>query len=132
MKIYRKGVKSRRRVVKAEDELDVEDTPMPEGEGDVSVDPEATDLLFEAEDVAQLVAEVTGEDVEVTIDDEADNVSFAVGEDIYTVEPDEDVDVLESCKTPKKSSVKASRATRRQTPARRRNTRVIKRGTSRR
>lgn len=130
MKIYRKGVKSRRRVVKAEDELDVDDTPMPEG--DVSVDPEATDLLFEAEDVAQLVAEVTGEDVEVTIDDEADNVSFAVGEDVYTVEPDEDVDVLESCKTPKKSSVKASRATRRQAPARRRNTRVIKRGTSRR
>lgn len=132
MKIYRKGVKNRRRVVKAEDELDVDDTPMPEGEGDVSVDPEATDLLFEAEDVAQLVAEVTGEDVEVTIDDEADNVSFAVGEDVYTVEPDEDVDVLESCKTPKKSSVKASRATRRQIPARRRNTRVIKRGTSRR
>lgn len=132
MKIYRKGVKNRRRVVKAEDELDVEDTPMPAGEGDVSVDPEATDLLFEAEDVAQLVAEVTGEDVEVTIDDEADNVSFAVGEDVYTVEPDEDVDVLESCKTPKKSSVKASRATRRQAPARRRNTRVIKRGTSRR
>ena len=66
MKIYRKGVKNRRRVVKAEDELDVDDTPMPEGEGDVSVDPEATDLLFEAEDVAQLVAEVTGEDVEVT------------------------------------------------------------------
>lgn len=132
MKIYRKGVKSRRRVVKAEDELDVEDTPMPEGDGDVSVDPEATDLLFEAEDVAQLVAEVTGEEVEVTIDDEADNVSFAVGEDVYTVEPDEDVDVLESCKTPKKFSVKASRATRRQEPARRRNTRVIKRGTSRR
>lgn len=131
MKIYRKGVKSSRRIVRAEDELDVDDAPVGD-EGDVSVDPQATDLLFEAEDVAQLVAEVTGDDVEVTIDDENDNVAFAVGDDVYTVEPDEDIEVLESCKTPKKSSVKASRVTRRQAPARRRNTRVIKRGSARR
>ena len=45
---------------------------------DVMLDEEATDLLFEADDVAELVAEVTGEDVEVTSDE--NQVVFAVGE----------------------------------------------------
>ncbi len=36
---------------------------------DVVVEPEATDLLFESEDVAELLAEVTQQPVEVTADD---------------------------------------------------------------
>ena len=55
-----------------------------DGEGEVVVDPAATDLLFEAEDVAELVAEITGEAVEVSVTDDA--VEFAIGEDVYTVE----------------------------------------------
>ncbi len=58
------------------------------------VAPEASDLLFEAEDVAELVAEVTGEPVEVTAEEDA--VVFAVGEDEYTVEADGDEEVLEA------------------------------------
>ena len=77
----------KRRIV-ADDELDVMDT------GSAEVAPEATDLLFEAQDVADLVAEVTGEDVEVSVDDESDEVTFAVGEYEYTVTPDDDVEVL--------------------------------------
>ena len=42
---------------------------------------EATELLFEAQDVADLVAEVTGEDVEV-----AESATFTVGDTDYTVE----------------------------------------------
>lgn len=61
---------------------------------DTTVAPEATDLLFEAEDVAELVAEVTGEPVEVTAEDDA--VTFAVGEDEYIVEADGDEEVLEA------------------------------------
>ena len=62
--------------------------------GEVIVDPEATDLLFEAEDVAELIAEVTGQTVEVTVED--DSVEFAVGEDVYTVEAEGDEEILEA------------------------------------
>ena len=65
------------------------------GEGEVIVDPEATDLLFEAEDVAELIAEVTGEAVEVTVED--DSVEFAVGEDVFTVHAEGDEEMLEAC-----------------------------------
>ena len=43
--------------------------------GVVDVAPEASDLLFEAEDVAELVAEVTGQDVEVAVDEDAVSVA---------------------------------------------------------
>lgn len=118
----------RRKRIMAEDEIDTM------GGGDVAIDPQATDLLFETEDVAELVSEVTGEDVEVTIDDEADTVTFGVGDDEYQVTPDGDEEILESTnlKLRNKRSVKAST---RQSARRRRpicsNTRAVRR-TSRR
>ena len=45
-----------RRPIKADDEVEVVETPV-----ETEVAPEATDLLFETEDVADLLAEVTGE-----------------------------------------------------------------------
>ena len=67
-------------------------------EDEVAVAPEATELLFESEDVAELVAEVTGQPVEVTA--EGDEVTFAVGEgkeaEEFTVTADGDEEVLES------------------------------------
>ena len=51
-------------------------------------------LVFEAEDVAQLVAEVTGEDVEVEADE--NSVVFTVGNYDYTVEPEGTEEILES------------------------------------
>ena len=104
----------RGRRIMADEELDME-MEVESGAGDVSVDPEATDLLFEAEDVAELVAEVTGDVVEVAVDDEADTVVFTVGEgdaaEEFTVEPDGDEEVLEAAtkKTANKKPVKASR-----------------------
>lgn len=100
-----------------EDEI-VDDTVDDAGDvddGEAIVDPAATDLLFEAEDVAELVAEVTGDVVEVAVDDEADTVVFTVGEgdaaEEFTVEPDGDEEVLEAAtkKTVGKKPVKASR-----------------------
>lgn len=86
----------KRRIV-AEDEImdqEMDDVVDEGGAGDVEVAPEATDLLFEAEDVAELVAEVTGEAVEVTVDDDA--VTFAIGDDEFTVEAEGDEEILEA------------------------------------
>lgn len=95
-------INKRSRVV-AEEELDTQVG------GEAVVEPEASDLLFEAEDVAELVAEITGEDVEVTADE--DSVVFAVGNDEYTVEAEGDEEVLEAVRRPlkNKKAVKASR-----------------------
>ena len=81
---------------------------MDEDEGDVNVAPEASELLFETDDVAQLIAEVTGEPVDVTADE--DQVVFAVGDEKFTVEPDGDEELLEAVRKPFKNKrpVKAS------------------------
>lgn len=115
-----------RRVAAAEDvdveDIDVEDV---EDEEDVDVEtqvsPEAADLLFEADDVAQLVAEVTGKPVEVDTDEGSSAVTFSVGEDVYTVEPEGDEEILESRgrKMGGKRPVRASRAARNRLAARR-------------
>lgn len=97
----------RKRIV-ADEELDT--TPV----ATADVDPEATDLLFEAEDVAELVAEVTGEPVEVTVED--DSVKFAVGDDEFRVEPEGDEEILEAVRLPRRKKAVAA-STRR--PARR-------------
>ena len=81
-------------------------------EDEIDVAPEATDLLFEAEDVAELVAEVTGQPVEVTA--EGDAVTFAVGEgeaiDEYTVTAEGDEELVESSVSVRgKRSIRASR-----------------------
>lgn len=91
--------------------------------GTVDVAPEATELVFETEDVAQLVAEVTGEDVEVEADE--DSVVFTVGDFDYTVEPEGDEEILEAStkvlrgKKPVRASSRAARARRQGTRARR-------------
>ena len=92
----------KRRIV-ADEEIEVKE--------EVEVHPEATDMLFEAEDVAELLAEVTGEAVEVTVDDSGDAVTFAVGEDEYLVEAEGGEEVLEAVRRPlrNKRTVSASK-----------------------
>ena len=80
-----------KRKITAADEVDVD--AMDTG---AEVAPEAADLLFEAEDVAELVAEVTGEPVEVSADDDGSTVTFAVGDDEFTVEAEGDEEILQS------------------------------------
>lgn len=79
------------------------------GEGEVTVDPEATELVFEAQDVAELVAEVTGEDVEVEADEDA--VTFTIGDTDYTVEAEGQEEILETSRKVLrgKTSVRANR-----------------------
>lgn len=99
------------KAIKADDELDVEDE-LPEVEDfDVEVSPEATELLFETEDVAQLLAEVTQQPVDVDTADDGESVEFTVGKDVYTVESEGDEEVLESVRKPfkRKKAIKSSR-----------------------
>lgn len=97
-------------------------------EGDTTVAPEATELLFETEDVANLLAEATGEDVEVTTSEEGDQVEFAVGEDVFTVTPDEDeTEVLESVRRPMKGRKTVSASTKRKVSASKVTRKVAKR-----
>lgn len=103
-----------RRKVYAGDEID-ERLDSTVDQGDVEVDPEATDLLFEAEDVAELVAEVTGQSVDVTVDDDA--VTFAVGEDEYTVEAEGDEEILEASTKVLRNKRRVSASTQRRTAA---------------
>lgn len=97
-------------------------------DGAANVAPEATELLFETEDVAELLAEATGKDVEVTVADEGDQVEFAVGEDVYTVAPDEEeVEVLESVRRPMKGRKTVSASTKRTVSASKVTRKVVKR-----
>lgn len=82
---------------------------------DVDVTPEASEILFQADDVADVIAEVTGEDVSADIaDEETGAVEFTVGDpetgDSYIVEPDGDEEQVESATkaAPRKRAVKAS------------------------
>lgn len=62
---------------------------------DTEVAEEAEDLLFEAEDVADILSQATGEDVDVTA--EGATVTFDVGEESFTCEADSDsADVVET------------------------------------
>lgn len=85
-----KGVKADEEV--EETEVAPEAPEAPEAE----VAPEATELLFETEDVAQLLAEVTDEDVTVDVDDDTDEIVFTVADEEYTVAPDGEEELLEA------------------------------------
>ena len=119
----------RRRAIKADEEFDdieeIEDMPvddMPiedeviEEEAEVTVDEEASELLFEAEDVAELVAEVSGLPVDVTVDEDA--VTFTVGDDEFTVTPDGDEEIVEQSTRVRKSAKTVAASKRVARPAR--------------
>lgn len=75
----------------------------------------AQDLLFEAEDVAELLAEVTGEDVKVEADET--EVTFDVAGEKFTCEADEGDEVVESSSRMRRGARKISASRR---PMRRR------------
>lgn len=107
----RKPVRANEEII---DDVAVDDeVPAVDTDEVVEIDPNATDLLFEAEDVAELVAEVTGEDVEVAVDEDA--VVFTVGEDEFTVTPEGDEEILEASRKVLKGK-KAVRASKKIAP----------------
>lgn len=100
-----KATRSRVACVKAAEDMEDIEEPI------VDVAPEVTDILFETEDVAELLAEVTDSEVVAEIDEDSDAIVFTVDGDEYIVEPDGDEEILEAVRRPfnDKKSVKASR-----------------------
>lgn len=90
MFISRKTIRPRTKKIMADTEMDIEE----ETEAEVTVDPEVSELLFEAEDVAELVAEVTGSPVDVSAD--GDTIVFEVNGDEFKVEAEGDEEIVES------------------------------------
>ena len=78
---------------------------------DTDIAPEATDLLFEVEDVAQVLAEVTGEDVNVTADE--NTVEFEIAGETYTCEAEGDEEIVESSTRMPKRTTKVSASSKR-------------------
>lgn len=123
-----------RRPVKAEEDIDEQidlpdedidvdvdiDAPEADLAPEVTVEEEASTLLFEAEDVAELISEVTELPVDVTVDDEGEgSVTFAVGEDEYVITPEGDEEILEASKIQRSRRVSASAKRPARRPARR-------------
>lgn len=75
------------------DDIDVEEAPV--DEAPIEEETFEEEILFEAADVAEVLAEVTGEPVDYTVDDETTEVTFTVGDDEITVTPEGDEEVVE-------------------------------------
>lgn len=90
----KKNIKANTRRIRAAEEPIEEQEGTEGGTGSVSVDPEATELVFETEDVAELLAEVTSEDVEVVADE--NEITFTIGDTDYTVQAEGGEEVLEA------------------------------------
>lgn len=79
-----------------------------EAEADAVVEQEAIGLLFEAQDVADLVSEITETPVEVTVDKD-DQVVFTVGEDVFTVEAEGTEEMVEASRRVSDKRISAAR-----------------------
>lgn len=93
-----------------EDELPADDAAE-EAPEEFEENPQS-ELLFEAGDVAEIIAEVTGSPVDYTVDDETAEVTFNYGEDgeeEITVSADGDEEVVEMSTRFSGKKVEASR-----------------------
>lgn len=94
---------SRRRIL-ADDDIEEMDVP----EMDDTVE---TALLFEAEDVAELLREVTGKDVDMDADEGV--VNFIIDDETFTITPPANTEVVESSTRHRRSrSIRANSARR--------------------
>lgn len=113
----RRPVRASRKIVKAEDEIEEIDDIDVDDDVDVDFDDadfedapvEESEILFEAEDVAEVLAEATGEPVDYTVDDETTEVTFTVGENEITVTPEGDEEVVEESTRVRGRKIAASR-----------------------
>lgn len=114
----KRPVRASRRPIKSDDEIeevdDFEDVEEDFADELPEVPAEESELLFEVEDVAEVLAEVTGEPVDYTVDDETTEVTFTVGEDEITVTPEGDEEVVEESTRVRGRKIAAARRMRRQ------------------
>lgn len=62
---------------------------------DVAVEPAAAEMLFEAEDVADILAEVTGQPITVEVADDASQCVIGVGDDEFTIDAEDAEEINE-------------------------------------
>ena len=110
----RRPVRASRKAIKAEEEIediDVEDIDDADFDDADFEEPEIeeSEILFEASDVAEVLAEATGEPVDYTVDDETTEVTFTVGENEITVTPEGDEEVVEESTRVRGRKIAASR-----------------------
>jgi len=114
----KRPVRASRRPIKSDDEIEeIDDFEVPAEEDFIEeeeVPAEESELLFEVEDVAEVLAEVTGEPVDYTVDDETTEVTFTVGDDEITVTPEGDEEVVEESTRVRGRKIAAARRMRRQ------------------
>ena len=102
----KRPVRANRRMIRSDEEIDevieepvdeVIDEPVEDVIEDEIVDEEDVEevILFEAEDVAEIIAEFVEEPVDYTIDDETAEVTFTAGEDEVVATPEGDEVVVE-------------------------------------
>lgn len=87
------------RVIKADEDIeeidDFEEDIPEEDTFEEEAPVEESEILFEAEDVAEIIAEITEEPVDFTVDDETAEVTFTYGDAEITVTPEGDEEVVE-------------------------------------
>ena len=93
----KRPVRASRRAIRADEDFDDEiiDAPADDEVAEFDDEPVEEEILFEASDVAEVLAEVTGEPVDYTVDDDTTEVTFTVGDEEVTVTPEGDEEVVE-------------------------------------
>ena len=76
---------------------------------DVDVEPSAAEMLFEAEDVADILAEVTGQPITVEVADDASQCVIGVGEDEFTIDAEDAEQINEAEPVPEEEPVAESK-----------------------
>lgn len=112
----KRPVRASRKAIRAdEDFVEDEIIDAPEADDVADFDDEEVveeEILFEASDVAEVLAEVTGEPVDYTVDDETTEVTFTVGDEDVTVTPEGDEEVVEESTRVRGRKIAASKAKR--------------------
>lgn len=85
-------IRNKKKIV-ADDEI--MEQPVDQVADDVDVEPAAAEMLFEAEDVADILAEVTGQPITVEVADDASQCVIGVGDDEFTIDAEDAEEINE-------------------------------------
>lgn len=99
-------IRSKNKIV-ADDEI--MEQPVDQVADDVDVEPAAAEMLFEAEDVADILAEVTGQPITVEVADDASQCVIGVGEDEFTIDAEDAEEINEAEPVPEEEPVAESK-----------------------
>lgn len=99
-------IRSKKKIV-ADDEI--MEQPVDQVADDVDVEPAAAEMLFEAEDVADILAEVTGQPITVEVADDASQCVIGVGEDEFTIDAEDAEEINEAEPVPEEEPVAESK-----------------------